>query len=73
MPSPVFKEARNVHCHSVDRSTIDDIDLNNLLSAYNKHVGSRSTNAHREQMERDSMVNDNSFIQKDAQRALPLR
>ena len=61
-----------MHCHSVDGSTIEDIDLTNLLSAYSKHVGSRSTDAHRELMERDPMVNDISFFQKDAQRALPL-
>ena len=61
-----------MHCHSVDGSTIEDIDLTNLLSAYSKHVGSRSTDAHRELMKRDPMVNDISFFQKDAQRALPL-
>ena len=61
-----------MHCHSVDGSTIEDIDLTNLLSAYSKHVGSRSTDAHRELMKRDPMVNDISFFQKDAQRALTL-
>ena len=61
-----------MHCHSVDRSTIDDIDLNNLLSVYSEHVGSRSTDAHRELMERDSMVNDISSIQRGAQCALSL-
>ena len=57
-----------MHCHSVDGSTIDgpveDIDLTNLLSAYSKHVGSRSTDAHRELMKRDPMVNDISFFSK---------
>ena len=72
MTFPFFKKTRNVHCHSVDGSTIEDIDLTNLLSAYSKHVGSRSTDAHRELMKRDPMINDISFFQKDAQRALPL-
>ena len=50
-----------MHCHSVDGSTIEDVDLTNLLSAYSKHVGNRSTDAHRELMKRDPMVNDISF------------
>ena len=53
-----FKKTRNVHCHSVDGSNIEDTDLNNLLSAYSKHVGSRSIDANRELMKRVSMVND---------------
>ena len=51
-----------MHCHSVDGSTIEDADVN-LLSAYSKHIGSRSTDAHRELMKRDPMVNEISFFQ----------
>ena len=52
-----------MHCHSVDGSTIENIDPKTLLSAYSKHVGSRSTDGHRELMERDSMY-DISFFSK---------
>ena len=51
-----FERTRNVHCHFVDRSNIGDTNLTNLLSSYSKHVGGRSTGAHRELMDRDSMV-----------------
>ena len=57
------------HCRG---SYIEIIKLNNLLSVYSEHVGSRSTDAHRGLMEKDSMVNDIFFIQKDARRAIPL-
>ena len=55
-----FETTCNVHCHSIDGSNIEDIpvDLEKLLSAYSKHAGSRSTDAHRELTERDSMVKD---------------
>ena len=64
MTFALFKKARNVHCHSFDRSNIEDIDLKNITSAYSKHVGSRSTCAHRDLAERGAMVNDNSFFSK---------
>ena len=60
----IQKEARNVHCHSVAGGNTGDINLTNLSSAYNKHVGCRSTHAYRGPMERDSMVNDISFFSK---------
>ena len=53
-----------MQCHSVDESNNEDIDLENLLFAYSRHVGSRSTDDLRELMERDLMVYDISFISK---------
>ena len=64
---PFSKRTRNVHSHFVGESTIEDVDLKNLLSAYCKHIGSRSTDALRELMKRDPVVNDTPFFQKDAQ------
>ena len=64
---PFSKKTRNVHSHFVGESTIEDVDLKNLLSAYCKHIGSRSTDALRELMKRDPVVNDTPFFQKDAQ------
>ena len=74
MVNAIFlKKTRNVHCHSVDGGNIENTVLKNLLSAYGGHVGSRSTDAHREPMKRDPPVNDFCFIRNDVQRALSLR
>ena len=36
---PFSQKARNVHCHSVGASPIEDIDLASLLSAFCIHAG----------------------------------
>ena len=56
--APFFQKTPNVHCHSVDESTIEDKDLTNLLSGYCKHVRGRSTDACREPMKGDPTIND---------------
>ena len=64
MTSPFFLKKRNVHCHFVGESPIEDKDLTNLLSVYCKHAGSRSTDAVRELMKRDPTINDIPLFQK---------
>ena len=55
---PFFQKTRNVHCHFVGESPIEDKHLTNLLLAYCKHIGSRSTDALREPMKGDPTIND---------------
>jgi hypothetical protein len=57
-----MKRDPTVNDNSFFQSTIEDMDLKNPLSAYSKHVGNRSTDAHRELMKRDPTVNDISFL-----------
>ena len=61
---PLFLKKRNVHCHFVGKSPIEDKHLTTLLSAYCKHVGSRSTDALRELMKGDLTINDIPFFQR---------
>ena len=61
---PFFQNKRNVHCHFVGEPPIEDKHSTNLLRAYCKHVGSRSTDAFGEPMKRDPTINDILFFQR---------